>query len=125
MNPATSSEPRAGAVPLLNAVFCVDCETISNSPHDVCTICGNRSLINLVRMLGGTLRGEKAPSGGETPKTAMYTVELAAKVRDIPASELNLIIASMSRLAEIGGAVESLRINVESVLGTQNALRAA
>jgi hypothetical protein len=125
MNEATSSEERVGGVPLLNAVFCVDCETISNSPHDVCTICGNRSLINLFRMLGGTLRGEKAQSGGETPKTAKYNVELAAKVRDIPATELNLIIGSMTRLAELGAAVESLHINVESVLDTQNALRAA
>ena len=125
MNEATSSEERVGAVPLLNAVFCVDCETISNSPHDVCTICGNRSLINLFRMLGGTLRGEKAPSGGETPKTAKYNVELAAKVRDIPAAELNLIIGSMTRLAELGAAVESLHINVESVLDAQNVLRAA
>ena len=59
MNAAADTERGLGGVPLLNAVFCADCETISNSPHDACTICGSHSLINLFRMLGGTLRSQK------------------------------------------------------------------
>jgi hypothetical protein len=56
------------AVPLLNAVFCADCETITNSPHEGCAICGSRSLINLFRMVGGTLRNQ-----------ALQSIEVPAK----------------------------------------------
>ena len=125
MNAAADAGGNLGAVPLLNAVFCVDCETVSNSPHDVCTICGSHSLINLFRVLGGTLRSQKAQSPGEREKTAKYNLELAAKVHEIPAAELNHVIDLLARLAEVGGDVKSLHINVESVFDAQSMLRAA
>jgi len=125
MNAGAHTDEGLNAVPLHNAVFCVDCETISNSPHDACTICGSHSLTSLFRMLGGTLRSQKPQPTAEHAKTAKYNLELIAKVREIPATELSLIIESMTRLAEAGGAVESLRINVETVSHTEGALRAA
>jgi len=64
-------------------------------------------------------------SAGDGAKTAKYNLELIAKVREIPASELSLIIESMTRLTEASGAVESLRINVETVFKTEAVLRAA
>lgn len=125
MNTAADSEKGLSAVPLLNAVFCIDCETITNSPHDACTVCGSHSLINLFRMVGGTLRGQKKQLDGGGEKTAKYNLELIAKVRELPANDLRLIIESMTRLAQAGRAVESLRINVETVFNAQGALRAA
>jgi hypothetical protein len=125
MNAAGDTEAALTAVPLLNAVFCVNCETISNSPHDACTICGSHSLVNLFRMLGGTLRRGKAQSAGDLAKTPKYNLELIAKVHEIPATELSLIIESMTRLAEAGGAMETLHINVESVFDIQGVSRAA
>ncbi len=122
MKAGTEIEAGLSAVPLLTAVFCVDCETISNSPHDACTICGSHSLISLFRMLGGTLRGQQSQSGSKTTK---YSLELTAKVHEIPAAELNHVIESITRLAKIGGDVELLHINVESVFDTRAALRAA
>lgn len=125
MNTATDTEKSLSAVPLLNAVFCVDCETITNSSHDVCTVCGSHSLINLFRMVGGTLRNQKKQLDGAGTKTAKYNLELTARVREIPAAELSLIIDSMTRLAQAGRAVESLRINVETVFNAESALTAA
>lgn len=125
MNAADDTERGSSAVPLLNAVFCVDCETISDSPHDACTICGSHSLVNLFRMLGGTLRSQKAQSARGQAQPAKYNLELTAKVQDISATELTLIIESMTRLAEAGGALESLHIDVESVFDLQHLLRAA
>jgi hypothetical protein len=122
MNATSHAEEAFGAVPLLNAVFCVDCETISNSPHDACTICGSHSLISLFRMLGGTLRSQRPQS---TEDHAKYSLELTAKVHEIPATDLNLLIELVTRLAEVGGAVESLHFKVESVIDTQSVLRAA
>jgi hypothetical protein len=125
MNTAADTETGLSAVPLLNAVFCVDCETISNSPHDACTVCGSHSLINLFRMVGGTLRSQKTQLAGDGAKTVKYNLELIAKVREIPATELSLIIESMTRLAQAGRAVESLRINVETVFIAEGVLKAA
>jgi len=125
MNAGTHTEGGLSTVPLLNAVFCADCETISNSPHDACTVCGSHSLISLFRMLGGTLRTQKPQSTEERAKTAKYNLELTLKVHEIPANELNRAIESISRLAEVCGDLESLHINVESVFDTQGILRVA
>jgi hypothetical protein len=113
---AGRTESVLNAVPLLNAVFCVDCENISNSPHETCTICGSRSLVSLFRMLGGTLRKQKAHFVQREAKTASYNLEVSAKVHEVPASELNRVVEAISRLTEVGADLESLHLNVESVL---------
>ena len=125
MNAGADTEGALSTVPLLNAVFCVDCETISNSPHDACTVCGSHSLISLVRLLGGTLRSQKSQSTNDHAKTAKYNLELTVKVDEIPANELNHAIESITRLAEVCGDLKCLHINVESVFDTQGVLRAA
>src|SRR3977135_1583473 len=43
------------ALALWNAVICIDCEVISNTPGDECPACKNRSVVGLARMLGGSL----------------------------------------------------------------------
>jgi hypothetical protein len=50
----------ASALPLLNAVFCLDCEMISDSHSDECPSCKGRSVVSLARMLGGSLFGHRA-----------------------------------------------------------------
>lgn len=48
------------AVALQNAVLCADCDVVSDSPHDVCMVCGSRSLINICRILGGRMPNKRA-----------------------------------------------------------------
>jgi hypothetical protein len=48
------------AIPLQQAVLCADCEMISGSRHEVCVACGGTALVNLARLLGGTLDQERA-----------------------------------------------------------------
>ena len=48
------------AVALRNAVLCAECDVVSDSPHDQCMVCGSRSLINISRMLGGSLPKNRA-----------------------------------------------------------------
>jgi hypothetical protein len=43
------------AVPLKNAVLCAECDVVSDSPHDVCMVCGSRSLFSIARVFGGQL----------------------------------------------------------------------
>lgn len=54
LSPATSL---VNAVRLQQAVLCANCDTISDSPHDSCSICGSRSLLPLSRILGEVRSG--------------------------------------------------------------------
>jgi|SRR5215471_2012005 len=48
------------AVPLQNAVLCAECDVVSDSPHDVCIVCGSRSLFNIARVFGSKLPKQRA-----------------------------------------------------------------
>jgi hypothetical protein len=73
----------------------------------------------------GTLRSQKPPSTEDHAKTAKYNLELTASVHEIPATQLNHAIELITRLAEVGGDVKCLHINIESVFDTQALLKAA
>jgi putative methionine-R-sulfoxide reductase with GAF domain len=47
-------------VPLMTAVFCVQCELIGENRSLQCQACGSRALLSLSRLLGGSLRGQPA-----------------------------------------------------------------
>jgi hypothetical protein len=51
---------RLNAVALQYAVLCADCDVVSDSPHDVCMVCGSRSLVNICRVLGGEMPKNRA-----------------------------------------------------------------
>jgi hypothetical protein len=60
MDAGPKSEPILNAIQLVCAVLCADCEVISDSPNDVCAVCGSRSLLSLGRVLGGSIGHERA-----------------------------------------------------------------
>jgi hypothetical protein len=96
------------AVPLMAAVYCVNCDLISNSSHDECKVCGSHSVISVARLWQLT----SAP----TPiKAAKYKISFTADVREIPANGLCESTKLIGRLAELGGNVKSLHMQVESV----------
>jgi hypothetical protein len=99
---------------------------ISDSTHDVCTVCGSRSLVGLFRVLGGTLR-KRNESVEKTPSNVKYHVELSVDAHDISARALNHAIELVTRLSQAGGVVEHMHINVESVFEEEEkpVLRAA
>lgn len=52
--------PRAlNTVPLEKAVLCAECDVVSDSPHDVCMVCGSHSLFNIARVFGGKLPNKR------------------------------------------------------------------
>jgi hypothetical protein len=59
MAAASKPEPILSTIQLMSAVLCADCEVISDSPGDVCSVCGSRSLLNLGRVLGGCIEAEE------------------------------------------------------------------
>ena len=75
---SSDEQRRAGsrflsAIPLPNAVYCVNCDLVTNSPHDACGVCGSHSVIGVSRMWQLTLT--EAPT-----KTAKYKVSFTADV---------------------------------------------
>jgi len=58
--PDPKPESVLNAVPLQNAVLCADCEVISDSAGEVCSVCGSRSLLSIGRVLGGSVGEERA-----------------------------------------------------------------
>jgi len=52
----TLIQPDVEPVVLSRATLCLDCEIISNSRRDECPTCHGHSLLNLARILGGSLR---------------------------------------------------------------------
>lgn len=64
------------AVPLQHAVLCAECDVVSDSPHDVCMVCGSRSLFNIARVFGGGLPKRRASVVGQEPVTAPSDVLL-------------------------------------------------
>jgi hypothetical protein len=66
------------AVPLQNAVLCAECDVVSDSPHDVCMVCGSHSLFNVARVFGGNLPKKRArlvaPQSIEAPRRDVVLV---------------------------------------------------
>jgi len=56
----TTDQNDPSVLPLWKAVFCLDCEAISNSRSEECPACKSRSLVSLARMLGGSLHTHRA-----------------------------------------------------------------
>ena len=118
MSAATTNVFGLNTVSLDNAVFCVNCEMISNSAHDVCDVCGSRSLVALCRVLGGTLHRRTAPASIPllpAKTNVKYHVELSIDAHDVCARDLNQAIEVVTRLSEAGAVIEQMHINVESI----------
>ena len=50
----------ANLVRLQKAVLCADCEVISEGLNGYCTGCGSQSLLNVSKVLGGTIESKQS-----------------------------------------------------------------
>ena len=104
----SSTDRPLDAIPLLQAVYCANCDLITNSRHDDCGVCRSRSIIAVSRFW------QLAPS--EAPaKSAKYRVSFIAEVSGIPANELSESTRLLGRLADLGGEVRAFHIQVDPV----------
>jgi hypothetical protein len=105
-----------GGLPLWNAVFCLDCEVISNSPGDECPVCNGLSVVNLARILGGSLfvhrgHGDESQEG----KSGLFDMTITVELQQMHANDLT---ATLERLTGVIGpklAIDqaTLHINVK------------
>src|SRR5438046_9863244 len=61
---------------LQSAVFCVQCELISENNTPACLACGSQAVLSLSRVLGGSLRGQQIAN-------VIADAELNRLVRDL------------------------------------------
>lgn len=91
----TSKNPDATALSLLNAVFCLDCELISNSRGDECPGCKGRSLVNLDRMLGGSLLAHRARQFQEY-ESGLFDITIKIELQQMYAKDLSTTVARLT-----------------------------
>lgn len=59
------------SIPVEIAIYCENCETVSNSGRDRCGVCGSESILSLVRMIDG-------PPSNPSPATSAPIVPIFA-----------------------------------------------
>ena len=72
------------AICLKKAVLCVDCDVLSDSPHDYCLVCGSRSLFNVGRLLGGMPIERAKVIEAQVPAANLQTSVLAFPISTNP-----------------------------------------
>jgi hypothetical protein len=95
MPSSRSNQPEASFLPLLNAVFCLDCEVISNSQGEECPVCKGRSLVNLARMLGGSLFAHRAQQSHEH-EGALFDITITVELQEMDAEDLTTMLERIS-----------------------------
>jgi len=85
----------AGGLPLWNAVFCLDCEVISNSRGDECSVCNGRSLVSLARILGGSLFAHREQLSQEG-EHALFDITVTVELRQMDAKDLTTMLERLT-----------------------------
>jgi hypothetical protein len=85
----------AGVLPLWNAVFCLDCEIISNSRDDKCPVCQSPSLVSLARMLGGSLLAHRAQRSQEW-ESGLFDITIAVELQQVHAKDLRTTVERLT-----------------------------
>ncbi len=117
MHQGTKKQTDLGAVPLQNAVLCVDCECVTEGRSDECLVCGGRSLLSIARIVGGTLSHEADCPKPETH--VLYNLEITVDLRLIEPKDLNATVEGIASLIgpRLGRGRAGFHIKVEPVIG--------
>ena len=110
----TSNHLDAGVLPLLNAVFCLDCEVISTSRGDECPACKSRSLVSLARMLGGSLLAHRAQHSHPS-ESGLFDITIAVELQQMHAKDLSTTVERLTSVIGPKLALDraSFHINVK------------
>ncbi len=83
-------------VSLTTAVFCVECEQISENNSSRCLCCGSQGLLSLSRLLGGSLQGQRVAHVIEDAELDRLVRDL---LRTVPAHVENRVPTSFAAFA--------------------------
>ena len=110
----THNQSDPDVVPLCYAVFCLDCESISNTPRDECPSCKGRSLVSLARMLGGSILDQPSNRLGQCASLS-FDITITVGLQQMHAEDLNTALERLSTMVgpRLGRARASVHIDVE------------
>jgi hypothetical protein len=89
------NHPDENVLPLWNAVFCLDCEVISNRRGDECPSCKGRSLVSLARMLGGSLLTHRALQFQECER-GLFDTTITVQLQQMNAKDLSTTVERLT-----------------------------
>src|SRR5262249_35128728 len=92
----------ASFVPLREAVFCCQCEIISENNTPYCLACGSGAVLNLCRTLGGSLRGSNSAR-------VVTDTELNNLVRELIATVPSALKEPLASLRSASGSLRRHR----------------
>jgi RNA polymerase subunit RPABC4/transcription elongation factor Spt4 len=110
------TKPDPATLSLLNAVLCVDCESVSSTPTDECPVCGSRAILSLVRMLGGSLLVRRAERSNNADGGLRFDVDIAIALKQVEGKDMNVVLQGITNL--IGPKLRqgaSFHVSVEPV----------
>lgn len=127
MHLETKRQADSDVVPLQSAVLCVDCECVTDGRFDECAVCGSRSLLNIARIVGGTLQSYPAGRPGKDQTGVLFNLEITIKLKETEPKDLSAMLESLTRLIgpRLGSGRACCHINVEPVAGRDAVDRAA
>jgi hypothetical protein len=74
------TEPNFLSIPVETAIYCENCESVSNSTRRRCGVCGSESIFSLTAVIGGPPSGPDsgpAPARGLTPFRPLALARIA------------------------------------------------
>jgi len=98
-----------------NAVICLDCEAISNTPSGECPACKNRSVVSLARMLGGSFLAHNVQRSHEG-ESVLFEVNITVELRQMHAKDLTTTIERLTNVIgpTLARGRASFHVNVDT-----------
>jgi hypothetical protein len=111
MSAALKHQPNENILPLWNAVFCLDCEVISNSRGDECPSCKSRSVVSLARMLGGSLLAHRL----HRHESGAFDITIAIELQQVNAKDLSTTVERLTSVIgpQLAGDRATFHISVK------------
>ncbi len=121
-----SKSQNSTAVPLHEAVLCVDCECITGGRIDMCPVCGSRSLMNIGQILGGTPLPIESASAKDVLR---FDLTLTIELKEMTPRDVNAAIERITRMIEprlsLHGACFHIRVEPVAEAASAQESRAA
>jgi len=72
------TEPNFISIPVEQAIYCENCNTVSNSTRRRCGVCGSEAIFSLTTLIDGPPSG---PNSGPAPASCVFPVMYAESTR--------------------------------------------
>lgn len=111
------------ALLLESAALCIDCESVSSAASDECPVCGSHSLLNLARVLGGTLLARKSYRLDESENGTLFDLSMTITLQHLPARQVNRILEHITRVLapRLGQGWSTFHIEVDPIANGRKA----